>query len=198
MGKYDSKRIVYVTPFQGSPVRYGFGTNIDAAQSAQLGHTALSGQAPQGYVFGANSPKPARASRQLATGTVSSFINAGNVVAARNQGWSVGRAKLRRGSATTKTIAVYITINGVKYAWLMPRDTRQRIGGQLTSLGIRIATTQDTDLVFGANFPKPPRAIRTIGTGQTADRISTFYDPSNNLPEGWSQSSSGVDPTQTP
>jgi hypothetical protein len=81
----------------------------------------------------------------------------------------------------------------VKYAWNMPKDTAQKIGS-IQALGIRLATGQDNDLVFGAEYPKPPRATRLIGE----DQISTFYDPSTTLPAGWSAVSQGVDPLQAP
>jgi hypothetical protein len=41
MGKYDSRRVVHVQPIVGLNLRYGFATNVDQAQSTQLGHTAL-------------------------------------------------------------------------------------------------------------------------------------------------------------
>lgn len=198
MANTDPKRIVYVTPFLGSPVRYGWGTNIDQAQSAQLGHTPLGGAAPQGYVFGANLPKPARASRTFATGTVSSFIDVGAVESARVSGWAVGKAKVGRGGTTAKTITVYVTIEGVKYAWRMPTATQNRIGGDFGGLGLRLSQPSDTDLVFGASTPKPPRATKTVGVGDNVDRISTFYDPSTALPVGWSGIASGQEPTQAP
>jgi hypothetical protein len=196
MGRRDDKRKVHVQPFQGSNIRYGFATNVDQAESTQLGHTPLTTR-PQGYIFGANSPKPARASRRRATGTVSSFISASAIATARQQGWRVGKAKLRRGGSTAKSSVVYVTIQGVKYAWSLPNDTATAIGN-LQSLGIRQATAADTDLVFGASDPKPPQAYRTIGTGTDVDTISTFYDPTVTLPQGWQSGASGIDPLQGP
>jgi hypothetical protein len=193
MGRYDPKRIVHVQPIQGLQIRYGFATNIDQAQSTQLGHTALTGAAPNGYVFGANSPKPARASRRFATGTVTSYISSTVIQQARTQGWAVGKAKLRRASNTAKSQTCLVTFRGIKYAWQMPKETAQKIGS-LQALGIRLATAADTDLVFGANSPKPPRATRRVGE----DQISTFYDPSTTLPADWSAVAEGVDPLQAP
>lgn len=196
MGKYDSRRIVHVQPIQGLNIRYGFATNIDQAQSSQLGHVALAGTPPNGYVFGANAPKPARASRRFATGMVSSFVSVTSIVAARGQGWKVGLAKRGGPVNTAKSQTVFVTMNGVKYAWNQPKDTQQKIGG-LGALGIRVATTADRDLVFGASRPRPPRARRIVGTGDQTDVISTFYDPTvAQLPAGWSDVSRGVDPLQ--
>jgi hypothetical protein len=194
MGRYDDRRKVWVIPFNGSPIKYGFLTNIDTAQSQQLGHGNVTGQALQGLVMGANSPKPARASRRFATGTVTSFINAGNVANALTQGWKLTKkAQVRRGSNTAKSQTCVVTLRGVSYAWQMPKETAQKIGS-LAALGIRLATPNDVDLVFGASEPKPPRATQTIGD----DTISTFYDPSTQLPAGWAAVAQGVDPIQGP
>lgn len=195
MGRYDEKRKVYVTPYQGSNLNYGFATNIDAAQSSQLGHTDLTGANPAGYIFGANSPKPARASRRFASGVVSSFIDVGSIVAARAAGWSVGKGKRRGASSTAKTKTVFVTILGFKYAWQLPAETEASIGG-LAALGIQVATNADTDLVFGANSPKPDRAQKTVVNGSDVNVISTFFDPSITLPTGWSVIASDKDPLQ--
>lgn len=197
MARTDSKRIVYVTPFRGSSIKYGFATNIDQTQGNQLGHTDVSAGIPTGYVFGANSPKPARASKRYATGTVSSFVDADQVAAARAQNWKIGTGRLRRGGSSGRSKTVYVTLGGINYAWQMPDDTAARIGS-LASLGIREATGAETDLVFGATTPKPPRAKKAIGgTGESQTIISTFYDPSASLPAGWS-ASGRIDVTQTP
>lgn len=195
MSNRGSKRKVYVTPYQGTNLRYGFATNIDAAQSAQLGHTELNGPNPAGYIFGANSPKPARASRRFATGIISSFIDVGSIVAARAAGWSVGRGKRRGASSTTRSKTVYVTIDGVKYAWQLPAATEASIGG-LATLGIQVATNTDDDLVFGASTPKPDRAKKTVINGAEVDIITTFFDPTVTLPADWSVVASDKDPLQ--
>jgi hypothetical protein len=187
MSRTGPKRIVAVTPFVGSPLKYGFATNIDQAQSTQLGHAPVNTLAA-GYIFGANAPKPARARKKFATGVVSSFISAGSVATARGQGWSVGKGSYRTGGSTPKGKAVYVTLQGVKYGWNMPNTTAQRMGGSLTQLGIKIATTADKDIVFGASYPKPPTASRSIASSGGTSTISTFYDPSVTLPTGWTAS----------
>jgi hypothetical protein len=187
MSRTGPKRLVAVTPFAGSPLKYGFQTNIDQAQSTQLGHQAVNNFAA-GYIFGANAPKPARARKKFASGVVSSFINAGSVTNARTQGWAVGKGRYRAGGSTPKGKAVYVTMTGVKYAWIMPNSTAQRMGASVTQLGIKIATSADKDLVFGASYPKPPRASRSIASSGGSSIITTFYDPSINLPAGWTAS----------
>ncbi|MEM6840051.1 MAG: hypothetical protein AAF609_24850 [Cyanobacteria bacterium P01_C01_bin.120] len=195
MGKYDDKRRVAVSPFNGSTILYGFLTNIDGGDSATLGHQDAA-VAAQGTVFGANSPKPARASRKRATGTTSSFIDWNSIAAARQAGWSVGKASNRRGGQTAKSRVVAVTFQGITYAWNMPLDTYNNIGaGDRQTLGIRDTDTNDTNLVFGVDSPKPPKATFDAGENQ----YTTFYDPTNgSLPEGWSGVSNSLDPTQAP
>lgn len=196
MGKYDDRYPVSVVPFNGSSVRYGFLTNIDQADGSTLGHVSAVDSNQQGLVFGANAPKPARASRKRATGTTSSFIDWNAIAAARTAGWSIGKASIRRGGTTAKTRVVMVTFRGISYAWNMPNDTYANIGsGDLQTLGVRETNTGDTDLVFGADSPKPPKAIFDAGE----NTYSTFYDPTNgSLPEGWSSASNSQDPLQAP
>jgi len=195
MGKYDDRYKVSVVPFNGSTIRYGFLTNIDAADGVALGHQDANA-AVNGLVFGANSPKPARASRKRATGTTSSFIDWNSVAAARTAGWSIGKASIRRGGTTPKSRVVAVTFQGITYAWNMPLDTYNNIGAaDRQTLGLRDTDTNDTDLVFGADSPKPPKALFDAGENS----YSTYYDPTNgSLPEGWSSASNSQDPTQAP
>jgi hypothetical protein len=181
MSRSGPKRMVAVVPFMGSSLKYGFHTNIDQAQSTQLGHAPVNTRSVPGFIYGANAPKPARARKRFASGVVSSF-------------WSVGKGRFRTGGNTPKGKVVYVTISGVKYGWVMPNTTAQRMGGSLAQLGIRTSTSQDKDIVFGASYPTPPKASRPMAGG-TGSVISTFYDSSVNLPPGWL--GSGVqDPTE--
>ncbi|NJR41149.1 MAG: hypothetical protein HC781_22785 [Leptolyngbyaceae cyanobacterium CSU_1_4] len=184
MSRTGAKRVVAVVPFNGSPLRYGFATNIDQAQSTQLGHAPVNNFA-SGFIFGANAPKPARARKRFASGIVSSFISAPSVLAARTAGWSIGKGKYRTGGTTPKGKTVYVTIAGIKYGWVMPNTTAQRIGGSLAQLGIREAQSTDKDIVFGASYPKPPTASRAIASSGGSSTLTTFYDPSVTLPAGW-------------
>ncbi len=193
MSRTGPKRIVAVVPFSGSPIRYGFATNIDQAQSQQLGQAPVNTFA-SGFVFGANAPKPARARKKFASGIVSSFISAGSVVAARGAGWSVGKGKYRTGGSTPKGKTVYVTIGGIKYGWVMPNTTAQRIGGSSTQLGIKEAQSTDKDVIFGASYPKPPKASRSVASSGGTSTLTTFYDPSVTLPAGW-RSSGSQDPS---
>lgn len=76
--KYAEKRLVYINTkivnipssgegaSAGTPIKYGFWTNVDNSQDANLGHTVIEpGQyftPQQGLVLGASYPKPSRAS----------------------------------------------------------------------------------------------------------------------------------------
>lgn len=187
MGVYDDRLRVFVEPFQGTPVKYGFPSNVDAAVATACGHQQITGDVV-GLVFGANSPKPGRASRKNAAGeSQSSFYDFAVYFQLIEDGWSVSLPKRKRGGTTARGRSVYVTVNGIKYAWNMTNRQAQRIG-DLAGLGIEQATNNDTDLVFGASQPKPPSARKVeVGEGGT-DVISTFVDPTraDNLPEGWS------------
>lgn len=187
MGRYDSRVDVGVVPFAGLPFHYGFASGADDADRTALGQkprSAITGP----VVWRANSPTPARASKKKATGTVSSFIDYTKIASARAAGWKVGGAKMRLGSETAKTKTVYVTIQGIKYAWRIPLETLTFMGN-VEPLGIKVATAADKDLVFGADFPKPPRAKKIEGTSV----ISTFYDPTKDLPAGYTSVSSKID-----
>lgn len=198
MGKYDNRILVAVSPFNGSTILYGFQTNIDANDRQALGQQEIGNQEVNGLVVGANSPKPARASRRRATGTTSSFIDWSVIAAARQAGWRVGTGRLRRGSVGARSRTVFVTYKGINYAWQIPNDTYANLGGDAAALGLREAGPNDTDLVFGAQSPKPPKATRTIGEGEDANQITTFYDPSGQVPAGWETRSGKINTTQAP
>lgn len=188
---YDSRREVFVTPFVGSAIKYGFLTNALAAVGTLCGHTAVDrATPPAGLVFGANAPKPGRATRPRANGSDSSYYDIGAAGALRTAGFSLTRPTTRRGGGSSLTTTVYVTIAGVKYAWRIRQDLLTRIGADATALGILIATTAEDDLVFGARFPKPPRARKRVAGQGGFDTLSTFCDPASldDLPEGWSSS----------
>ena len=193
---YESKRKVYVTPIQGLSLNYGFLTNVDPSVGSALGHTDIGAAIPPATVFGANAPRPAKATRRFADGVKTSYIDVGSITSARAAGWSVGRARVRRGGQSALAIVVYVSVQGIKYAWHMPLRLYNRIQADLPALGISVGTPSDTDLVFGASFPKPPRANKVeLGT-DGEDSLSTFVDPTVTLPNGWSASGSDHDPLQ--
>lgn len=176
-------------------IKYAFRTPNFATSGAVLGQTKLEATTPvQGLIFKANHPKPKKASKSLTIRTVSSFVSADKEDDAKKAGWDISRARSNgRKSNTSLQVAVYVTLAGVKYGWGIPKSRWANIKGSATALGIKLVTATDDDVVFGASFPKPPKAKGTVsaGTGknQTSARFSTFFDPSSTLPEGFSLSS---------
>ncbi|PZU92589.1 MAG: hypothetical protein DCE90_18075 [Pseudanabaena sp.] len=171
--------VAMAAPYDG--IKYGFRTTVKESTSTLLGHQALDVSTPvTGLIFKANSPKPRRASRRTATGLESSFIAPAAVVAAVAAGFDITKARPNgRKSVTQFQIPVYVTVNGVKYAWGMRRAQKAKLGANFGALGIKEANGSEQDLVFGASFPKPPRA-ESIVTSKAGDvRSSTFYDPTN-------------------
>lgn len=186
--RYGARTLVWVVPYTGSTVKYGFQTNADAATQTALGHTAVPADYPAGLVIGANAPKPPRATRKRTTGTDSSYCSAGAVTTARAAGWRVSPGKVRNGSSSARSKAVYVTVDGNKIAWKMPLTTYNAIGADRTALGILDATATMLDLVFGVRYPKLPRVgIFQAGGSDGGNQISTFCDPQSldDLPAGW-------------
>ena len=202
MARRDARDLVYVPIYANTGnaqaatgVLYGFKTNIDAADRATLGQTAVDAAYPAGLVIGANAPKPPRASRLRVTGTTSSYYDQGIAAAIRAAGWRTGsRGRIRTRNITARTRTVYVALGPTKYAWQIPVDTFARIGGDAAAMGIEIADANDNDLVFGASHPKPPRAALTVFGNDGTDTFSTFIDPAaaDNLPEGWRKVAEGT------
>jgi hypothetical protein len=157
-----------------------------------LGQVAVDlNQPPAGLIVGANAPKPGRASK-VYTATISSgFYDIAQIPALKAADWKiVSRPFIRRGKPTKLAQAVVINHQGIKYAWMMPKETYNSIGqGNLTALGITNTDQNDKNLVWGAAFPKLPRAsfIDNTGSGGVNKTLSTFVDPTkvDDLPPGW-------------
>ena len=197
--KYNTKSLVFVNidftePTADNPdpvnIKYGFSTNIPASYASQLGHTPITnlGNPPLGLVVGSSFPKPRRASKRDTSRMVSSFIAVDKQVAAKKAGYKITRTKAKpklitRTNSFVQT--VFVTIRGIRYAWNIPKVSATN-AGDLAALGIRVATADDANsLVFGANFPRPPRATKIVVSGDEIKNITTFYDPSVDPPSGW-------------
>jgi hypothetical protein len=209
---YGARTLVAVVPCPGVQWKYGFPTNTSEGQRTTLGQVPAitsAGYIPN-LVLGANSPKPARlrhyrssTATSTTTGGVSggfdtSFCDFSKINDALAAGWKmVSRYKRQRGNGRL----VYVTISGVnaetgqaeaansiKYAWNMPAFLRQKIEKDFTALGIQVSTGSDLDLVVGARYPKPPRAVfvAAAADGHVGTR-RTFVDNSKigSLPSGW-------------
>lgn len=137
-----------------------------------------------GAILGANSPQPSRASKRNAPpiGYEGSFCAEANIVALRRQGYRISRGKTRVPTLSALSNSVYVTINGVKYAWQMslPSAEQGSVGEIVQQLGISVADpdADASDLVWGADFPKPARANiqRVDGNGNITASFSTFCD----------------------
>lgn len=189
--QYDSLRAVAVQPYQASPILYGFKTNVKAATSTACGHSDVSqAPLPANLVFGVNNPKPGRASRLNGDEYDSSFFDYTVYQALKADGWRTSKPYSKYPRSTTRSVAVYISINSagnasgpIKYAWNMQRTLFTAISAELEALGIENPGAGDLDLVFGCNSPVPPRATKVVG----ANTYTTFVSPAriDNLPAGW-------------
>lgn len=181
---FRDRDLVYVIlgPATGN-LRYGFSTGLRSSLRGQFGQIAIVGTSNvQNLVIGANAPKPARASKLLASGYEGSYCAHGNRGRLKQSGYKITRPKVRLPGAGRFSDPVYVTINGIKYAWNIPNDA----GLNRAGLGIKAAGRDDSDLVWGASFPKP--AIAAVQSGANlADRHSSFVDPTNegNLPANY-------------
>jgi hypothetical protein len=185
-------------PFDG--FKYAFRTTIDAAKGTVLGQILVPVTLAEGdvqkLIFGANSPKPRRASKRFAAdGQVSSFISIDAITAAKAAGWKVGRAPATRtGKQGTFSKTRYVLINGVKRAWNMPKSTFTGLSAaNQTALKIKTPTAADTDLVFGCEFPLPPKAQKIVITGDETVSVGSFCDNTvlDSLPAGFTASKGG-------
>ncbi|MBP0016242.1 MAG: hypothetical protein J7647_01640 [Cyanobacteria bacterium SBLK] len=172
-------------------IKYGFPCRLerDTAFSTLginlIDVTALSEADLLGMVWGANSPKPPRATKKHDTnppGYESTFCgnSATILAAARADGWKIRTGKSpRKPSETTRSKTVYVTINGINYAWQFAK-LAQGVTVDVTQIGVKDATSNDL-LVFGATFPKPPKMQRNINdpADPDDDTFSTFGDPSS-------------------
>lgn len=192
--RYGSRSLVYV-PI-GTICNYGFNTNMDESSKSALGHVAVNiGQPPAKLVLGANRPKPGRATQRTAAASNSSFFDANKSSELRTAGWKLSFPKLRSGKGGNGLLSkeYYVTISGIKYAWSLSDDVSTRLGATLGELGLQPTSPTDNDYVFGARFPKPPRATKKLIGDDGSTTCSTFYDPSKtSLPTGFYQSKSSV------
>lgn len=202
--KYKERELMFVNikPIAGADtgdtLKYAFLTNIPAGDRTELGQTAVTPvmmtSVVVGLVAGCSYPKPNRATKRTALRVTSSYHDLSKTKAAlRKLGYKIrrftGNSQFRSGN-TSLVQTVYVTVNGVRYAWNQPKVTETNItAAVMATLGVRKAAIGDAgELVFGADLPKPPRAGTTIIAGDDVKDLSTFYDPSATLPDGWTPS----------
>ncbi|MCT7971082.1 hypothetical protein [Laspinema olomoucense] len=172
---------------------YGFMTNLDAAESSQLGHYAArtsgsSGNYIPSLIIGGDAPRPAKLRKKTLEYTVTSYVGYDKVNQALAQGWKkAGNIEYRAPRQTKNSKLVFISIRGIKYAWRMRTEQYAKLQAFASNIGFKDASANDTDLVYGPSFPKPPTiGIVISGEGGT-DSLSTFCDPTkvDSLREGW-------------
>ncbi|MBF2016298.1 MAG: hypothetical protein IGS23_14055 [Rivularia sp. T60_A2020_040] len=173
---YRKRDLVSVVIKMGqTTINYGFNTGLIEGQRANFGQVAVANSLPTGFVFGANAPKPARASKRTTTGYNSSYAADDKIKTLREAGWRTTRKKTRGITSGGLSRTVYVTIGGINYAWNLPSSASEPTS--LEQVGIKNAKVTDLDLIFGAEFPKPPRYAIAFGEGDAGGTYSTYIDP---------------------
>lgn len=194
---YSSTRKVWVTPFDGCLIEYGFPTKIDTVESSELGHKDLTTAVIP--IFGISSPKPAEYRKVAAGYSITSFKDAAMNLA--NTPWKKakkgGFRKIATSTAPTPgmgrrpvkcTLSVTLAID---YAWMMDARLYDNIAQFRSALGIDDIIGTDAELknlIWGCDKnQQPPKAHYTDPL--SGNTYSTFYSPTiNNLPAGWMSS----------
>lgn len=201
-------QMVYVSI--NANLRYGFRTK-DLSQVAgisasdlttQLGHTLVSGVGTGSILcFGANSPKPPRATKRLTRsvsnvqGSVSTFCAFNRVSTAIAAGWSVrsGRSVGLRSTGRTTTAVVDLGAGQAMYAFPMNTEDFNSYGAELgLQSGASITDAELNRLVTGSSQPRPGRATKILANGVT---FSSFYSPDNKADlqqNGWRIASDAI------
>lgn len=173
--------------------KYGYLTQetIYNKHKDALGITKFAGAS--GVFFGANAPKPPRATFDFATGAESTFCSEDKTAELRKTGWTITRPGSIRGVKTAgKTRTVYVEMPG---GWLYAWNITASEADLADELGFVLATGADaSNLVWGVGNPKPPRASRRDNSGT----VSTFIKPQQSVIDaavgaGWTVSSVDYD-----
>lgn len=156
--EYGSGTWRYVNLVIGATTyKYVFLSRLKDTLKTEFGQVDITPQFNvQGAILSANRPKPARASKRFVDGYEGSFCSSDKIKPLKADGYSITRPKLAIYNQTELSRVLFVTLNGVKYAWRRPRNA----GGEvdLTALGVETASGE-VDLVFGADFPKPAQAV---------------------------------------
>lgn len=180
-------------PIGGATINYGFNSGLKDTDRAAFGQTVIDFAAPPAkLVFGANSPKPYRASKRETTGYTASFCSHDKVATLRTAGYSITNFKSRTATKTVLSKTYVVDIGGIAYAWIAPNFPSGLTDEDLTALGVQLATASDEDLVFGASMPKPARYSKEItgGAGEGTNRVTVFIDPTKEdsaVTAGWTK-----------
>lgn len=147
---------------------------------------------PADAFFGANSPKPPRATQKTPLGSNSTFCDAAKIAALKADGYTVKPGKvnsLNLAASASGVVTLYVLVDGVKYAWNMNQARYTRLTAELEALGVEAATAADRNtLVWGATCPKPGVASKFFEAGEGGgDTVSCFVSSAKevDLPAGW-------------
>jgi hypothetical protein len=194
MARYGKRTKVWVTPYTGSPIKYGFSSGVSDSVKATLGQNVISsGSDIVGLFFGLNSPKPARATgidveTQGTDGTksASSFVDVGSIAQAKAAGFTIGQGLFRQGGKTLAASAKCVKLNGnIVYAWMLPNSTAARLGANLAALGIRDIGSTDHPVWGASKEYKPQRVFFQDAQGKVSTFIDSDIDVAQ-LPDGFS------------
>jgi hypothetical protein len=179
---YRNRTPSYVTiTHGGATLHYGFNSGLKDTDREAFGQTVIDfAAAPTGLAIGVNSPKPPKASKKSTTGYDSSFCSANKIATLRTAGYTVSAIKTRNATKTALATTFFLTIGGVKYAWMSPLLPAAITTAMLTALGVTEAGSEEDGLVFGASTPKPSRYVKEIAgaAGESINRFSIFVAPS--------------------
>lgn len=177
----DTATLVFVTmPLGAGVLNYGFRSRLRDSLRDNFGQTVITdGVSIQNLVIGANSPKPARASKKTVNGYDGSYCSSANIAALRADRYSITRAKPSRIQGGNHSDTYFATVNGLKIAFLsnaLDTGGNGAEAGFPGQYGVSLATSADAgELVYGTDFPSLPSYAFELATGS---EFSSKTDPS--------------------
>lgn len=178
---YNDAALVFVPM---GTLKYVFRSRLKDTLRNNLGQVLIEAALTDitGVIVGANAPKPPKATKKIPEfGTVSSFCDGTKGAELKRDGWKVRGSKYPQYSINLleqakDSVTYVLTLNGVKYAFNSTPISESVIfpglGGILSEA---TAANENDQLVWGAEFPKPPKMKLTNSAGKS---FSTFIDPS--------------------
>lgn len=169
-------------------LKYAFPSGLKSSLRDNFGHVVVTADTPvANLAIGVNFPKPDRATRKTkGIGFEGSFCADNKISALKQSGFRIVKSRASRRVINNSLVAtVYVTINGLKYAWNFPKDASA--AKAVAALGIEVADKNDKGLIFGASWPRPGvYKIQITGENSSAS-FSSFCDPSkeDSLEEDW-------------
>ena len=183
-----NKEKIYSVPIKmkgSSTLTYVYGSKQDmTGLTADLGITAIANAAAipaMGVFTGANSPKPPVGSKQIGMNNKKKSSFCDPAVASTKTDVNIKYPKNRTRAIHTPAdrslvVSVYVTCDGIKRAWNMPKLQYALISADFTELGIELCTKTDvSDYVWGCEAPFPARAKTYKSSGdEGGDEHITF------------------------